>query len=144
MNQNYKHLAQVYKNDFIDALNTLEFSWKKLKDLKIPDLNNKNLNELESWEALTSRFARTTDIFLTKYIRFLVLELDPGFRGEIRDLLDKAEKTGLVSNADEWMKIRELRNQIAHEYTKEDLAKTFSDVVGFTPFVLNELEKYKS
>ena len=66
MNQNYKHLAQVYKNDFIDALNTLEFSWKKLKDLKIPDLNNKNLNELESWEALTSRFARTTDIFLTK------------------------------------------------------------------------------
>ena len=73
-----------------------------------------------------------------------MLELDPGFRGEIRDLLDKAEKTGLVSNADEWMKIRELRNQIAHEYTKEDLAKTFSDVVGFTPFVLNELEKYKS
>jgi hypothetical protein len=144
MNQNYKHLAQVYKTDFIDALNTLEFSWKKLKDLKLPDLNNKNLNELESWEALTSRFARTTDIFLTKYIRFLVLELDPGFRGEIRDLLDKAEKSGLVSNADEWMKIRELRNQIAHEYTKEDLAKTFSDVVGFTPFVLNELEKYKS
>ena len=144
MNQNYKELAQAYKNDFVEALNTLEFSWLKLKDQKIPDLNKKNLNELESWEALTSRFARTTDIFLTKYIRFLVLELDPGFRGEVRDLLDKAEKANLISNADKWMSIRELRNQIAHEYSKEDLANTFQDVVRLTPFVLDELERFKS
>ncbi len=134
-----KELIQVYKSDFLDALKTLEFSWLKLKDQKNPNLDKKDLDALESWEALTSRFARMTDIFLTKYIRFLVLELDPGFRGEIRDYLDKAEKVNLISNADTWMKIRELRNQVAHEYTKEDLEKTFSDVVALTPFVLKEL-----
>lgn len=128
----------------MDALKTLEFSWRKLKDQKIPDLNQKYLDALESWEALTSRFARTTDIFLTKYIRFLILELDPGFRGEIRDYLDKAEKANLISNADTWMKIRELRNQVAHEYTKADLEKTFKDVVSLTPFVLKDLERHKS
>ncbi len=141
---NNKEVIQVYKSDFMDALKTLEFSWRKLKDQKIPDLNQKYLDALESWEALTSRFARTTDIFLTKYIRFLILELDPGFRGEIRDYLDKAEKANLISNADTWMKIRELRNQVAHEYTKADLEKTFKDVVSLTPFVLKDLERHKS
>ncbi len=136
MNQNYKNLLQSYKADFIDALNSLDVSWNKLKNLPLPNLENKNLEELESWEAFTSRFARTTDIFLTKFIRLLILDLDPGFRGEISDHLDKAEKSNLVSNADLWMKIRELRNQIAHEYTKDEFKKTFTDVINFTPFVL--------
>ena len=144
MNQKNKDLIQVYKSECIEALKTLEFSWHKLNGQPIPDLNQKDLNVLESWEALTARFARTTDIFLTKYIRFLILELDPGFRGEIRDYLDKAEKANLISNADTWMKIRELRNQIAHEYTKDELANTFKDVMSLTPFVLKDLERYKS
>ncbi len=93
---------------------------------------------------LTSRFARCTDIFLSKYIRFLVLDLDPGFRGEMRDYLDKAEKSSLISDADQWMKIRELRNKIAHEYTKEDLQKTLNDVLIFTPFVIEELKRFQN
>jgi Nucleotidyltransferase substrate binding protein like len=139
-----KDLLQNYKSDFLDALKTLEFSWLKLKDQKMPNLEDKDLDALESWEALTARFARTTDIFLTKYIRFLVLKLDPGFRGEIRDYLDKAEKANLISDADTWMKIRELRNQVAHEYTKADLEKTFNDIISLTPFVLKDLERHKS
>jgi hypothetical protein len=139
-----KDLLQNYKSDFLDALKTLEFSWFKLKNQKMPNLEDKDLDALESWEALTARFARTTDIFLTKYIRFLVLELDPGFRGEIRDYLDKAEKANLISDADTWMKIRELRNQVAHEYTKADLEKTFNDIMLLTPFVLKDLERHKS
>jgi uncharacterized protein with HEPN domain len=58
----------------------------------------------------------------------------------MRDLLDKAEKMSLISSADEWMKIRELRNKIAHEYTREDLQKTFQGILLFTPFVLSELK----
>ena len=38
------------------------------------------------------------------------------------------------------MLIRELRDQIANEYTKDDLQKTLGDVLKFTPFVLSELE----
>ncbi len=139
-----RELKAAFKIDFIDALATLEFSWNKLKDSQLPDFNSKNLNEFEPWEAFASRFARTTDIFLSKYIRILVLELDPGFHGEIRDFLDKAEKAHLVSSADQWMKIRELRNKVAHEYTKEDLEKTLKDILRFTPFVISELGKYKN
>lgn len=141
---NPSELINLYKIDFLDALATLEHSWNKQSNKPLPDLNKKNLDDFESWEALTARFARTTDIFLSKYIRLLVLQLDPGFRGEIRDYLDKAEKASLISNADQWMKIRELRNKIAHEYSKEDILRTLKSVLDFTPFVINELGKLKS
>lgn len=134
-------LIKVYKADVLEALKPLAHSWNKLQNHQIPNLTAKNLDELEPWEALTSRFARVTDIFLSKYIRLLVLEQDPGFRGEIRDVLDKAEKIDLISEADTWMMIRELRNKVAHEYTKEDLLKTLQDIIKFTPFVLEELKE---
>jgi hypothetical protein len=139
-----KDLIKVYQRDFLDALNTLEYSWQKIRDKKIPDLNKKNLDALETWEAFTSRFARTTDIFLSKYIRLLILDLDPGFRGEIRDYLDKAEKANFISNADQWMKVRELRNHIAHEYSKADLENTFKNVISLVPFVLQDLQRHKA
>ncbi len=136
-------LKQKYQAEFLDALSTLAFSWNKLKEKNLPQLEQKNLEEFEAWEALTARFARTTDIFLSKYLRFLVLELDPGFRGEMRDLIDKGEKANIVSDADKWMAVRELRNMISHEYTREDIIKTLKEVLSFVPFVLSELEKFK-
>jgi hypothetical protein len=136
-------LAKLYKADVIEALRPLLHSWSKLDGQSLPDLQEKDLDKLEAWEALTSRFARVTDIFLSKYIRLIVLEKDPGFRGEMRDFLDKAEKISIVSDADQWMKIRELRNKIAHEYTKEDLQNTFADILKWTPFVLDELKILK-
>ena len=136
-------LVEIYKIEVAEALETLVHSWEKLKNKSLPLRHPKNLDEFEPWEAFSSRFARTTDIFLSKYIRFLILEKDPGFRGEMRDLLDKAEKINLVSNADQWMQIRELRNKIAHEYTKEDLLKTLSSILQYTPFVVSELKGLK-
>lgn len=136
-------LINIYKQDTIEALDTLLHSWNKLQKKSLPDLQKKDLDALEAWEALTARFARTTDIYLSKYLRLMILDLDPGFRGEMRDYLDKAEKNLLISNADQWMKIRELRNKIAHEYTKADLLATLKDVLLQIPFVLSELKDLK-
>lgn len=143
-NSSRADLINEFKKDTKDALNPLRHSWSKLKDKPLPLVVDKEkiLDELEPWEALTSRFARVTDIYMSKYLRLKILELDPGFRGEMRDLLDKAEKVGLISDADQWMKIRELRNIISHEYTPEDLKKTFEDVLKLTPFVLDELKGF--
>ena len=145
-NVSRSELILEFKKDVLEALNPLKHSWEKLRNQSVPqnlDQENK-LDELEPWEALSSRFARLTDIFLSKYIRLKILDLDPGFRGEMRDLLDKAEKSAFISNADEWMKVRELRNKISHEYTGDDLKKTFEDILKFTPFVLSELRDLKS
>lgn len=138
-----KKLIELYRMDFLEALSAFEHSWKKVENQNPPSAEGGNLDAFEPWEAFTSRFARCTDIFLSKYVRLLILDLDPGFRGEMRDFLDKAEKAGFIERADAWMKIRELRNKIAHEYTKEDLVQTLKEVKGFSAFVLNELQKFK-
>ncbi len=87
-------------------MSPLKHSFEKLHQKSIIEVSEKNLDALEPWEALTARFARVTDIFMSKYLRLKILDLDPAFRGEIRDLLDKAEKSSFISNSDEWMKIR--------------------------------------
>ncbi len=141
MNKTNTDLIQEYKTDIIHALSPLKHSFEKLNQKTVIEVSEKNLDALEPWEALTARFARVTDIFMSKYLRLKILDLDPAFRGEMRDLLDKAEKSSFVSNADEWMKIRELRNKIAHEYDADDLKKIFTQVLKMTAFVLQELEK---
>ena len=35
------------------------------------------------------------------------------------DNLDRAERLGLLSSADEWMTMRNLRNQMIHEYVED-------------------------
>ena len=58
----------------------------------------------------------------------------------LRDFMDQAEKIGLIDDADIWMKIRELRDQSAHEYLDEKLAENFGRLRDFAPHLLN-LEK---
>ena len=137
-------LLETYRIEAKDALYSLTFSWDKLKNASLPPLASTAYDEFEPWEALTARFARVTDIFVSKYLRLLVLDQDPAFRGETRDLLDTSEKLGFISDADRWMKIRELRNKIAHEYTKQDLVSIFSLVLSFIPFVMSEMKEFRS
>lgn len=98
------------------ALRHLSYSYAKVKDLSvtIEDLSDE---ELESWEGFVARFGRVSDLFLARYLRGIILEGDPGFRGTLRDLVDQGEKLGILDSADTWMTIRELRNPSVHEYT---------------------------
>lgn len=41
--------------------------------------------------------------------------------GAVIDKLDRAERLGFVDSADEWMSIRNLRNQMIHEYIEDPL-----------------------
>lgn len=46
--------------------------------------SNPNLmsdSELEAWDSFASRFVRTSDIFLSKYIKAFLLKDDPAYDG---------------------------------------------------------------
>jgi len=133
-------LTKVFLEEMKLCLEHLEYSFRKAKKLS-SDSRKLDVEELEVWESFVARFSRLSDIFVSKYIRSKVLESDPGFRGSLRDYLDIAEKQSLLSSADEWMKVRELRNKTAHEYTRDDLSQVFSDVLKLSPFVINEIKK---
>ena len=61
---------------------------------------------------------------------------EPGYKGTTRDLLNKAEKLSLVARANDWIKIRELRNVEAHEYNDEDLTAFYQKLKLLCPELL--------
>lgn len=88
--------------------------------------------EYDAVETLTSRYARTSDILIQKIFRSIdKVELEE--RGTMIDVVNRADKRGLFESVNEIRAIRDLRNQIAHEYSKEELEKLFADVMRFTP-----------
>ena len=66
-----------------------------------------------------------------------VLLDDPGFEGTFRDFANQAEKLGLIDSADAWMRIRELRNISAHDYSESDLGAFFRRLRDETPRLLS-------
>lgn len=95
--------------------------------------------EQESFEALTSRFARLSDIIIQKIFRFFDL-LDLELPGTIRDRINRAEKIGAIKSAEEFIEIRILRNEIAHEYQSETVYEIFEQVLSRTPVLLKSVE----
>lgn len=74
----------------------------------------------ERVEAFVGRFARLQDTVGDKLLPVLLKALGENVASAI-DNLDRAERLGLLQSADDWMTMRQLRNQMVHEYV-EDLA----------------------
>lgn len=52
------------------------------------------------------------------------------------DALNRAEKREIINSIEDIREIRDLRNQIVHEYIDEDLINTFNEIVKYTPKLL--------
>lgn len=120
------------------AREVLTYSYEKCSRIGVqPGMSNE---ELESFEALTGRFARLSDIVIQKIIRYFdVLDLEEP--GTVRDRINRAEKKGVIERAEDFIQIRLLRNEIAHEYKSETIYGIFESVLELTPVLLNSVEK---
>jgi hypothetical protein len=131
----HEQLLVIQKRKLQKALQHLQYSYKKIQSLST---NAEQLNdeELEVWESFAARFSRVTDIFMTQYLRTLVLTNDPGFSGTLRDFINQGEKLKIIDDSNAWMKIRELRNITAHEYSEKDLSTFFANLKKECPRLL--------
>ena len=125
-------------NELDKAGEVLAYSFKKCSKVGIKaDLSN---DELESFEALTSRFARLSDIIIQKIFRYFdVLDLEDS--GTVRDRINRAEKKGIIESAEEFIELRLLRNEIAHEYKSDTIYDIFERVTFLTPTLLKSVER---
>ena len=64
------------------------------------------------------RFGRLQDTVGDKLLPLLLTVLGEKPSATI-DNLDRAERLGLIKSADEWMTMRNLRNQMVHEYIED-------------------------
>lgn len=74
----------------------------------------------ERVEAFVGRFGRLQDTVGDKLLPLLLNILGEKTSAAI-DNLDRAERLELLQSADEWMAMRNLRNQMVHEYVEDPI-----------------------
>ena len=99
-----------------------------------------SFEELESIDSLTSKFSRTSDIYLQKALRSIWMLLREDTVPLI-DLLNRAEKLMIIISAEELLQMRDIRTQIAHEYLPEAVLELAKEVVVMTTLLQKNIEQ---
>ena len=136
-------LAQLIENFMLleKSMTALAYSYEKCDD--IGEKEEYDLEEQESFEALTSRFARTSDILTQKVLKTLFILLQENIK-TIIDAANFLEKLEVIEKADDLLNIREIRNQIAHEYVDSDIKALFFDVLRYVPEIKKIIKNVKA
>jgi len=96
----------------------------------------------ERVEAFVGRFGRLQDTVGDKLLPLVLSVLGEKASAAI-DNLDRAERLGLINSADEWMTMRNLRNQMVHEYVEDPvvLMSALQSGHGFVPALIAAADK---
>lgn len=139
-------VGAFFAEELTEDLNRLDRSVEMLKYSlqqcrKIGIKEDYSLEELDRFESLTSRFARTSDIYTQKVMKGIILVL----REEANTFIDRAnlfEKLE-IANAEELKLIRDLRNEISHEYKVDDIAEIFEAVMEYCDELMEIIDRTK-
>ncbi len=127
-------------NLFEKNLKWLKKSYEKAKKIDL----DKELTEedLEVFETLSNRFGRTVGILINKILRGLdIIELEDITRK--LDIVIRAEKRGFVDDYKVLIEMKDLRNELVHEYIQENLIERFKEVLEYTPKLFDITNKLK-
>lgn len=132
----YLALLDGIKKKLEKSLDHLEYSYQKVNTLteKVAEMDDETM---EVWESFTARLGRSSDIFLNRYLRTILLLQDPGYEGSLRDSLNKAAKMGMISDIQVWLEIRELRNVAVHDYNDNTLSEIYHRLKEVAPLLLS-------
>ena len=107
---------------------------------RLRDKSNLKVPEYDAIESFLSRYARICDLLLRKAFRSIdAFELERS--GTMLDVLNRAEKRGLIDSSEQAREWTELRNQIVHDYAHHDFHSIFHDALDFIPQILTALKK---
>ena len=136
-------MREELKENFIRldmAVKMLKYSLQRCKKIGIK--TDYSLEELDRFESLASRFARTSDIYTQKVMKGIILIL----REEANTFIDRAnlfEKLG-ISSAEDLKLIRDLRNEISHEYRADDITEISEAVIKYSDKLIGLIEESKA
>jgi hypothetical protein len=119
------------------SVETLRRSAEKCKLIGIKQ--EYSFEEQESFDSLSSKFNRTSDLFTQKVIRTTWMLLHESFAPFI-DMMQMGEKIGLLHSANEMIGIRDMRNQIAHEYIPDALRDLVPEIIDMTGQLVENID----
>ena len=120
-----KELFLKNLEDFKRNIHWLVKSLEKAKEIDISSLEEEDIEKIE---VLFSRFSRSVDMLINRILRGIdLLELEDG--GTKLDVVIRAEKRGFVESYEELIALKDLRNELAHEYIGERFVDKLSEVL---------------
>ena len=120
---------ELFLKNFSDFKKSLEWLKRALSKAEGIDLGKPlSEEELERVELLFSRFSRSVDFLISKILRGIdLLELEEV--GTKLDVAIRAEKRGFVEDYRRLIALKDLRNELAHEYLGERFVLRLPEVV---------------
>jgi len=142
MNQNKIKLYLKYNLDLL--LKSQISLLQSVEKCKTIDLNNNlTFENQESLDSLTSKFSRVSDILTQKVVKSLVIL----YREDCKSFLDRAnflEKIGVLQDSNVLINIRDLRNDISHEYIEEELKEIYKRTLDYSKELINLISDINS
>lgn len=101
-------------------LNRLRYASRQVKELfPLTEENYRTLSDskIGNIDQLVFRFTKLQDELGNNTFRFLLEYLQEDIAGKpFRDILSTLERLFIIDSSDTWLSLRELRNDLAHEY----------------------------
>ena len=140
---NKKKLTIELLSENVDALYA-SLQWLKQSVERCSSIVKKteftDASDFEALEALTARFARTIDILTSKVYRSIdIVEMHNG-KTPI-EVIEFLEKIGVISSIHQTKRLKELRNDIVHEYQQADLNELFRSIYKSSSLLVFDAEK---
>ncbi|OFZ81012.1 MAG: hypothetical protein A2583_02180 [Bdellovibrionales bacterium RIFOXYD1_FULL_53_11] len=132
------------------ARNALEESFTRAKAALARSAANPGgalaVEDRETLEALTARFARLSDMLFQRLFR-TIDQLELCDDGSNIDRLNRMESRGVIASAALWRDLRQVRNDIVHEYLIEASDQVVHQSITLAPELfetLNRLTAYST
>ena len=112
-------LNEAYKTCLIH-IGRLNFSYQKIEHffpLTIEVYNNIDDNQISFFDQFIYRFTKFQDAMGAKLFKSILDNLGEDVRAvPFIDILNKLESLCIISSAEDWLLLREIRNLLTHEY----------------------------
>lgn len=108
---------------------------------------NLDKNQIRCMDQFIFRFSKLQDAMGAKIFRYVLEYLDEDISTlPMRDILNRMERFNLIDSAEEWGYIRELRNEIAHDYPllENDIVSILNELISKVPILKSIYKRTKA
>ena len=114
--------------------------------MSVDSYTNLDENQIRCMDQFIFRFSKLQDAMGAKIFRYVLEYLDEDIvTSPMRDILNLLERYHFIDSADEWGYIRELRNEIAHDYPllENDIVSVLNELISKVPILKNIYKRMK-
>lgn len=139
-------MLKQLKSDFELAERAVEIFSKSvvksnrlLEEAKVRQLSD---DDRETFESLTSRYGRALDFLIQKLLR-TIDRIELTDEGSVLDRINRFKKRDVLRDEVNYALLKDLRNQIVHEYILDETDRVVKEVLNYAPLIEDILLKAK-